>query len=53
MVTMAQSAANWRSTHTHVDRRTHSLTQTYINIVTTMLRDEAPARLLHNLESNF
>ena len=25
MVTMAQSAANWRNTHTHVDR-THSLT---------------------------
>ena len=25
MVTIAQGAANWRSTHTHVDR-THSLT---------------------------
>ena len=25
MVTMAESAANWRNTHTHVDR-THSLT---------------------------
>ena len=26
MVTMAQSAANWRNTHTHVNH-THSLTQ--------------------------
>ena len=26
MVTMAQSAANWRNTHTHMDRM-HSLTQ--------------------------
>ena len=35
MVTMAQSAANWRNTHTHVDR-THSGTHTlYINTVTT------------------
>ena len=36
MVTMAESAANWRNTHTHMDR-THSLTHlhqhSYNNVV--------------------
>ena len=41
MVIMAQSAANWRNTHTHV----------YIGTVPTTLC-EAPAQLLHNVESN-
>ena len=45
MVTMAQSAANWRNTHTHMDR-THSLTHTCINTVATVLC-EALAQLLH------
>ena len=44
MVTMAQSAANWGNTHTHVDR-THSLTHLNINTVTTTVY-EAPAQLL-------
>ena len=43
MVTMAQSAANWRNTHTHMDRM-HSLTQLHQHSV--------PAQLRHNLESN-
>ena len=56
MFTMVQSEANWRNTHTPVDR-THSLTtqlhqHSYINTVTTTLC-EAPAELLHNLESTF
>ena len=50
MVTMAHSAVNWCNTHTHVDR-THSLTHIFINTVTSMMC-EAPAQLLHNLESN-
>ena len=51
MVTMAQSAPNWRITHTVTwIARIHS--HTYINIATTTLC-EAPAQLLQNLESNF
>ena len=34
IVIMVQSAANWRNTHTHVNR-THSLTHTYTNTVKT------------------
>ena len=45
MATMAQSAANWRNTHTHMDR-THLFTHTlYINTVTNTWC-EAPAQLL-------
>ena len=50
MVTMAQTAANWLNTHTHL-HRTHSRSHTYINTVTTLLC-EAPAQLLQTLESN-
>ena len=47
MVTVAQSAVNWRNTHTQVDR-THSLTHLqYINTFTTTLC-EATAQLLQN-----
>ena len=48
MVTMAQSAVNWR-TLTWI---THIHSHTYINTVRTTLC-EAPAQLLHNLGSNF
>ena len=48
MVAMAQSAANWRNTHTHVDAR--FLSHTYMNTVTTTLW-EAPAQLLDNFKS--
>ena len=49
MVTMAQSQsdANWRNTHTDVNRRIHS--HIYINTVTTMLC-EVPAQVLQNLD---
>ena len=48
MVTVvAQSAANWCNTHTHMDHRSHI----YINAVETTLC-EAPAQLLQGLESN-
>ena len=50
MITMAQSAANWRNTHTQVVC-THFYSYTYINTVTTTLC-EAPAQLLQKLESN-
>ena len=44
MVIIAQSATNWRNTHTPMDR-THSLTHFYINTVTTTCC-EAPDELL-------
>ena len=47
MVTMAQSHANWRNTHSRGSPAfTHTL---YINTVTTTWF-EAPAQLLQNLE---
>ena len=53
MVTMAQSAANWRNTYTHVDR-----TRAFPDTVTsTQLQPRScakqPAQLLQTLESNF
>ena len=49
-VTMAQSGANCRNTHTRVDR-THSLTHLYQHSTITVCK--APAQLLQNLELNF
>ena len=51
MVTIAQSAANWRNTHTHVNR-THQFTHLHQSsqLVTTRWC-EAPAQKLQNLES--
>ena len=45
MVIMAQSAANWRNTHTHMDR-THSLTHLHQSTQFTTTWCEAPAHLL-------
>ena len=50
MVTMAQSAANWRTRTLTWIARIHS--HTCINTVTTMLC-EASGQLLRNLASNF
>ena len=54
MVTIAQSAVNWRNTaHTHVDR-THSLTHKHQHSGNHFfILCEAPAQLVHILESIF
>ena len=53
MVAIAQSAANWRNTHTHtLTCIAHIHSHTYINTVTTTWC-QAPAQLWHSLESNF
>ena len=52
MVTMAQSAANWRDTHTLTwIALIHS--HTYINTVTTTTLCEARAQLLQKFEIEF
>ena len=51
-ICMAQRAANWRNTHTHLDRmhsRTHWHQQSYNHVMPC----EAPAQLFQNLESIF
>ena len=50
MVTVAQSAANWRNTHTDVDR-THSLLTSSAQLQP-RCATEAPAQPLQNLKSN-
>ena len=42
MVTMAQSAANWRNTHIHVDR-THSLTHLHKHSYNHVVRSASSA----------
>ena len=50
MVTMAQSAANWRNTHTHVER-THSLTHLHQHIYNYFVRSATSA--IGEFGSNF
>ena len=52
MVTMAQSATNWRNTHAHVDR-THSLTHLHQDSYNHVVRSASSAITEINLESIF
>ena len=56
MVTVAQSAADWRNMHTGSRGShafTHSLTSTHLHQHTITTLCEAQAQLFHNLESIF
>ena len=52
MVTMAQSAVNWRNTHTHV-YRTHSLTHSHQHSYNHVVRSASSAITESEIESLF